>query len=135
MVKLNGKKLEGKVQELIEFIKKQNYPIKEMDLNQLGNWTMTVDDLEARTNKGWTKFKDLTPQEQKKEKEEYEITISKADYKKYPIIAVVDKNGKVIEIADGNHRISNAKNHNEKIIKAYLVPEEELLNKFFKVAK
>ena len=56
---------------------------------------------------------------------------SKADYTKFPIVAVdLGING--IGVLDGNHRVQKAHRLGNKIIKAYLVPEKDILKKFGK---
>ena len=73
----------------------------------------------------WQTEDEISPEEKSKFDKEQKDIIEAADLK-YPII-VASKGDKITAIIDGNHRLEKANNRGNKTIKAYVLPEEDLL--------
>ena len=130
--KIQGKEIEAVVGKLVDWVKDNDYTIKEYDVEEL----YKLGSLHDLSNMYWTdngkitKLKDFSKEEQKKKKDEIMNKIMDSNLK-YPIIISVKK-GKPTNILDGHHRIEKAHKLKKDKIKAYTVPEEDVLKEFEK---
>ena len=128
-IKIDGKDLEIDVNDLVKFAKK--YPIKKVSVkslrNKFGMWHKTKGITISLDGK-WVKWEDLSDEQKKKQKEITKQDIMKVDLK-YPII-LSTKNNEVTSILDGNHRVEKAYLTDVKELKAYFIPEKDILNKY-----
>jgi hypothetical protein len=113
-VTVNGYNVDTSVNELINFVENR-YPISTLNVKILHNGI---------------KWEELLPKQQTikgKEIVKYHIRIINFVELHYPIIVVSDLNGKIIEILDGVHRIKKAFLLKRKKIRAYIIPESDLI--------
>ena len=130
--KIQGKEIEALVSKLVDWVKENDYPIKEYDVKELYKLGGCHDlDTWYWTNNGkMVKITEFSKKEQKKKKEDVMKQVMDSNLK-YPIIVSV-KDGKVTNILDGNHRVEKAHILKKDKIKAYTVPEGDVLKNFEK---
>jgi hypothetical protein len=107
LLRNNGIDYKGKIKDIVNVAKK--YPLVDIELSRVGE-SPNYDDNEIER-------------------------ASKADYTKFPIVAVeLEKAGKdSVGVLDGNHRVYQARKDGETKLKGYLIPlkdiEKYIINK------
>jgi hypothetical protein len=96
----NGIDYKGKIKDIVDVAK--NYPLVDIELSRIGE-SPNYDDNEIKR-------------------------ASKADYTKFPIVAVeLEKEGKdSVGVLDGNHRVFQARKDGETKLKGYLIPLKDI---------
>ena len=129
-----GKKdIEANVGDMVKFAKK--YDIEDIEVSKLQHKGAWREDSYKKTGMvkpegvdKWMKYKDLSLKQKKEFEDEINTTIDKSNLK-YPIIVAKSKKGK-LTILDGNHRVEKAHKLGKTTIKAYVIPEEDVLKEF-----
>ena len=125
---VDNTEIEGKVSDLIKFIKNNHFPVEEFDVKNLYK-TAGWHEMKNVTVNG-KKYKDLSKEEKADFDEENKGAIMNANLK-YPIIVTKNDKGK-IDVLDGNHRVEKAYILKRDKIKGIVVPKEDIIKNFKK---
>lgn len=132
---IGGKNIEANIGDLVKFAKK--YDVGDIEVDKLYHKGLWKGDtwkkggmIKPEGVDKWIKYKDLTDKQKEEFEKEVGTTIDKANLK-YPIIVSRGKKGK-LTILDGNHRVEKAYKLKKNIIKARVIPEEDVLKEFGK---
>ena len=128
-----GIEIGGTVRELVQFIADKGYLIKTYDVQSLPGISAYADSVpdefvEVNVEGKWSKLSDLSPDELKAFRRQWQEDIMLSDLK-YPII-VAERQGKPLEVIDGNHRLEKAIKMGKSKIQGYGVPESDLFSRF-----
>ena len=132
---IRGKTFEFNVGKIIDFAKK-NYQSQIVNLNDIYELTFfkSVQNLdvidknaEVNINGEWKKESELSKEELKKFRDE-QIEIINMSNLRYPIILTQNNRGRIVGILDGNHRVKKAKQLGKDSVRAYIIPEKDILN-------
>ena len=134
-VRVNGVDMDFKVGDIVKFAS-DNYksePIKVADIYELGLYNDVGDkgDKYAVVDGKEIKVKDLTREQRKKVRKAIDDVVEIADLR-YPIIVTVNRRGRYTGIIDGHHRLEKAHNKGKKLIRAYVIPEQDIIRHFGK---
>ena len=126
-ISINTKMYDFRIPELYNFIKTKNYKIEKLDVKKLYKNCLTNDfkNITVKKNNKWIKFEDLPKKDQDEIIDDENKQIDKSSLI-YPIIIIKQKNENTI--IDGNHRLKKAFNIKADKIKAYVIPEEDILD-------
>lgn len=153
---ISGKKFEFNVGELVKWAK-ENYKQVNLPLTKIKGFTLYKDldsetvpngqmvyycrkmkggldvvsfpkdsDPKKELGKNWKKFHKMTQKEWEENRESQLEIVEWADLR-YAIVCSVNDKGKITGILDGNHRAYKAYKQKKKTIKAYLIPESDLV--------
>jgi hypothetical protein len=133
---INGKKYTFNIGKLNKYVEKY-YKVTNLPIDKLSKMSYWKDFIkEKRRKNNWAlfnidgKWKD----HHQISDEEFELfrlkeieAINKASLK-YPIIVTTTNRGKITEILDGNHRVTKASMLGKDNIKAYILPERDIVH-------
>lgn len=135
---IKGVNYDFKVKDIIKFAK-ENYEVKDAKLSDVYKvslfkklYSKSPDKKASMEIDGeWVEGDKMTDEQWKKFQEEQQEIVMKSNLK-YPILLTVDKKGKIKGVIDGNHRVLKAKILKHDFIKAYHIPEEDIVKNFSK---